>query len=174
MPNANSLNHRFKWSLLAFIMVFSFKLHAKQQAHYGRIYNVQDYIDSAPTTGYTITQETIGFQRCLSTVMHSIYSYYFDTNQTHVEKTYTILIPKKLMPYEINDKLSAIKISNGGSKTYIWERPAGNAHIKVTINIIGLNINNSDLKDSMSGDLGQNNTQINSSYGISDSAQNFL
>jgi len=177
MPLNSRLNAFFiKIMLMCLVTCFTINLgNAKQQTNYGRIYNVQDYIDAAPTTGYTITQETIGFQRCLSTVMHSIYSYYFDTNQTHVEKTYTILIPKKLMPYEINDKLSAIKISNGGSKTYIWERPSGNAHIKVTINIIGLNINNSDLKDSMYSKLNQqNNTQINSSYDASFTTQIFF
>jgi hypothetical protein len=136
---------------------------AKQQTNYGRIYNVQDYIDSAPS-GLSLTKETIGFRRCFTTLMEKIYKYCETTNDT--DKIFTILVPlntgigNTIVPYNINDKLVAVRndLSNN------WFRPYSNYHAKITINIIGLSINDSTLKSKMSTYLNATETEQSSFY----------
>ena len=89
MPLNSSLNALFiKITLMCLVICFTFNVgNAKQQTNYGRIYNVQDYIDSAPS-GLSLTKETIGFRRCFTTVMEKIYKYCETTNDT--DKIFTI------------------------------------------------------------------------------------
>ena len=71
---------------------------AKTPNNYGRIYNVQDFIDDAPGTG--AAQTTLGIQRCFTTVANRIY---YDISNT--ESSYTIIFPKNV--YTINGILGS-------------------------------------------------------------------
>ncbi|MBU3675636.1 MAG: hypothetical protein FGM54_00410, partial [Chitinophagaceae bacterium] len=163
-PSIKSLNAFFiKIMLMCLATCFMFKTgSAKKQTDYGRIYNVQDYIDSAPS-GLSLTKETIGFRRCFTTVMEKIYKY-CETSDT--DKVFTILVPlntgisNTIVPYNINDKLVAVRI-NGSN---VWFRPDTNYQTKITINIIGLSINDSTLKSKMSTYLNATETEQSSYY----------
>ncbi len=163
-PSIKSLNAFFiKIMLMCLATCFMFKTgSAKKQTDYGRIYNVQDYIDSAPS-GLSLTKETIGFRRCFTTVMEKIYKY-CETSDT--DKVFTILVPlntgisNTIVPYNINDKLVAVRI-NGSN---VWFRPDTNYQTKITINIIGLSINDSTLKSKMSTYLNATETEQSSFY----------
>ncbi len=164
MPLNSSLNALFiKIMLMCLAISFTFKVgSAKQQTDYGRIYNVQDYIDSAPS-GLSLTKETIGFRRCFTTVMEKIWNHCSTSNADNV---FTILVPlntgisNMVIPYNINDKLVAVR--NDG--TNYWYRASNNYHAKITINIIGLSINDSTLKSKMSTYLNTTETEQSSFY----------
>jgi hypothetical protein len=96
--------------------------------------------------------------------MEKIYKYCETTNDT--DKIFTILVPlntgigNTIVPYNINDKLVALR--NDG--TNYWFRPYSNYHAKITINIIGLSINDSTLKSKMSTYLNATETEQSSFY----------
>ena len=158
-------------TLIVFNAILPNELLAKYQNTYGRIYNVQDFINTAPS-GLSITQETIGFQRCFTNVMEDIYQHCSTSTNP---KIYTILIPFKKdpntsvnIPYQINERLSAVKIkiiNNVPTKTFKWVRPLNNQSTKITINIIGLRITHDELKTAMLNNGFQtDNTHVNGQY----------
>jgi hypothetical protein len=119
----------------------SYSVYAKTPSHYGRIYNVQDYIDKSGGNA------TLGMIRCLSEVTEKIYSSSVSLGcSTAIH--FTVIIPNGLynidsviMPY-----IKMNTIPTYRNKIIRPNCPSGINYGEITLNIIGLNIRNTKVK----------------------------
>lgn len=124
--------------LLVILFCVDYQTFANKTINYGRIYNVEDYIDNSEN-------DLIGINRCISTVCHTIFQ---ETSNkpdlVNSELIFTIIFPSRI--YEINDKMGPVSIKND-KKEMIFERNMKNNkyNIKVKLNIIGLTVNKNEL-----------------------------
>lgn len=145
-----------KKSLIFLLVCFlQVQLQAQQAPHYGRLYNVQDFIDHAP-------DDLTGINRCLSTMAQRAW------NETEKpgdmsDIVYTIVFPRRT--YIINDAMSPIKVV-GKAKKMIFERniTGGNPNRRVFIQLIGLTVDQGTFKKDLSKYLPNIQTEIKTDY----------
>jgi hypothetical protein len=119
----------------------SYSIYAKIPSHYGRIYNVQDYIDKSGGNA------TLGMIRCFSEVTEKIYNSSASLGCS-TAVYFTIIIPNGLynidsviMPYIKMDTIPTYR-----KKIIRPNCPSGINYGEITLNIIGLNIRNTKVK----------------------------
>lgn len=127
-----------------FLLIFCFvqiQLQAQQTPHYGRLYNVQDFIDHAP-------DDLTGINRCLSTISQRAWSEAEKPGDMS-DIVYTIVFPRRT--YIINDAMGPIKVT-GKAKKMIFERniTGGNPNRRVIIQLIGLTVDQAAFKSTLS------------------------
>lgn len=125
--------------LKCWIVVFIFiGLAAKAQVapHYGRLYNVQDFIEHAPN-------DLTGINRCLSTIAQRVW---LETEKPGdmSDLVYTVVFPRRT--YIINEAMSPIKITGKAKKMVLDRNMSGNSNRRVFIQLIGLTVDHGTFK----------------------------
>lgn len=143
------------------IILFSLVILIRQDVralHYGRIYNVEDFIRSSGS-------DLDGINRCLSTAYHRMYQESIDRGiESKHEIVYTIIFPCRT--YKVNGVMSPITIKNG-RKEYTFSRSMEKNSYKrvVKFNIIGLSASNLEFKSALvKAGISSSNTQNYTGY----------
>jgi hypothetical protein len=138
----NNFSSRSQIFCLLLLILFGFNAEAKKPSSYGRIYNVQDYINVSGGDA------TLGIQRCMTDVNQKIWQVSNGGNHT-IAHTYTILFPRSI--YIINEVLKPFTLVTppGTGYKHSFNRVTfpnlSDIYAPITIHILGLDIDHNQL-----------------------------
>jgi hypothetical protein len=138
----NTFSSRSHIFCLLLLISFGFNAEAKKPIAYGRIYNVQDYINVSGGNA------TLGIQRCMTDVNQKIWQVSNGGNHT-IAHTYTILFPRSI--YIINDVLKPFTLVPlpGTGYQHSFSRSVfpnlSDIYAPITIHILGLDVDHNQL-----------------------------
>lgn len=142
------------WFVVVLVMALT-SMQAQPLTHYGRLYNVQDFIEHAPN-------DITGINRCLSTISQRIWQESGKTDDMS-DLVYTIVFPQRT--YVIQEAMGPIKIAGKSSKM-IFERNMSGPFLnrRVVIQLIGLRVDNGTFKKALGQYVSQVQSEVKTDY----------
>ena len=141
--------------VVGLIFAFLNTINAQTLLNYGRLYNVQDFIDHAPN-------DLTGINRCFSTVAQRIWQESGKADNMS-DLVYTIVFPQRA--YTIQDAMGPVKISGKTAKMML-DRNMNGPYLnrRVVIQVIGLNVDHGTFKQALSKQTSNIQTEPKTDY----------